>query len=70
MGRWRVLFFVLILKNLMRQLVRAGPTMIGIAIGITTVVAPSVITDGVKESPAEPTADRWMGAERSGGLTS
>ena len=43
-------FLALIIKNLVRQPVRAGLTMFGIAIGITTVVALGVVTEGIKES--------------------
>ena len=46
-------FFSLIVKNLIRQPVRAGLTMFGIAIGITTVVALGVITEGVKEAAGQ-----------------
>jgi putative ABC transport system permease protein len=46
-------FITLILKNLARQPVRAGLTMLGIAIGITTVVALGVITEGLKASAGQ-----------------
>ncbi|HET9545612.1 MAG TPA: ABC transporter permease [Gaiellaceae bacterium] len=43
-------FAGLIVKNLFRQRVRTGLTVLGIAIGITTVVALGVITAGFKEA--------------------
>ncbi len=46
-------FFMLVLKNLARQPVRAGLTMLGIAIGITTVVALGIITEGLKASAGQ-----------------
>lgn len=46
-------FLALILKNLVRQKTRAGLTMLGIGIGITTVVALGVITGGLKTSSGE-----------------
>lgn len=46
-------FFALILKNLVRQKTRAGLTMLGIGIGITTVVALGVITGGLKTTTGE-----------------
>lgn len=43
-------FAALVLKNLMRQRVRALLTLLGISIGITTVVALGAITAGLKET--------------------
>lgn len=41
-------FIALILKNLVRQPVRTGLTVLGISIGITTVVALGVVTESMK----------------------
>jgi putative ABC transport system permease protein len=49
----RMSFLTMILKNLVRQRVRAALTMLGIAIGITTVVALGVITEGLKASAGQ-----------------
>ncbi|HET7737823.1 MAG TPA: ABC transporter permease [Tepidiformaceae bacterium] len=46
-------FWMLILKNLLRQPVRAGLTLLGISIGITTVVALGVITAGLEATAAD-----------------
>src|SRR3989337_372699 len=46
-------FIALILKNLLRQRVRTGCTVLGISLGITTVVALGVITSGFKATAAE-----------------
>src|SRR3990170_1513181 len=46
-------FIALILKNLLRQRVRTGLTVLGISLGITTVVALGVITSGFKATAAE-----------------
>jgi putative ABC transport system permease protein len=46
-------FWMLILKNLLRQPVRAGLTLLGISIGITTVVALGVITSGLEATAAD-----------------
>ncbi len=46
-------FIALIFKNLVRQRVRTGLTVLGISIGITTVVALGVVTEGLKASSAE-----------------
>jgi len=46
-------FLSLILKNLLRQRVRTILTVIGISIGITTVVALGVITDSLKATAGE-----------------
>jgi len=43
-------FFLLILSNLMRQKIRTGLTILGISIGITTVIALGVITHSVRSS--------------------
>ncbi len=48
-----MLFILLILKTLVRQRIRTGLTVVGISIGITTVVALGVITAGFKETTAE-----------------
>lgn len=42
-------FFLLILSNLMRQKIRTGLTVLGISIGITTVVALGVLTNSARE---------------------
>jgi putative ABC transport system permease protein len=42
-------FISLLLKNLVRQRVRTGLTVLGICVGITTVVALGVITSGLKD---------------------
>ena len=52
-------FFALVLKNLTRQRTRAVLTVLGIGIGITTVVALGVITGGFRETA--------QGLLRSGG---
>lgn len=41
-------FAALVVKNLLRQRVRAGLTLIGISLGIATIVALGVITSGLK----------------------
>ncbi len=46
-------FLTLILKNLFRQPVRTGLTVLGISIGITTVVALGVVTNSLKASAGE-----------------
>ncbi len=46
-------FLSLIVKNLLRQPVRTGLTVLGISIGITTVVALGVITAGLKSTSGE-----------------
>ena len=46
-------FLGLLLKNLIRQPVRTGLTLLGISLGITTVVALGVITGGLKASVGE-----------------
>lgn len=46
-------FSALVLKNLFRQRVRTALTMLGIAVGITTVVALGVVTSGLKAAMAE-----------------
>ena len=46
-------FFALILKNLVRQRVRTVLTVLGISIGITTVVALGVITESLKGTAGE-----------------
>jgi putative ABC transport system permease protein len=46
-------FLVLVLKNLARRPVRTGLTLLGISLGITTVVALGVVTSGLKESSGE-----------------
>ena len=46
-------FLELILKNIIRQRIRTGLTVLGISLGITTVVALGVVTESLKESSAE-----------------
>jgi putative ABC transport system permease protein len=46
-------FAALILKNLFRQKVRTLLTVLGIAVGITTVVALGVVTEGMKQTSGE-----------------
>jgi len=46
-------FIALILKNLFRQRVRTGLTVLGISMGITTVVALGVVTNSLKQSIGE-----------------
>lgn len=46
-------FIALIFKNLSRQRVRTGLTVLGISIGITTVVALGVVTDSLKSTAGE-----------------
>ena len=46
-------FGALVLRNLLRQPTRMSLTVLGIAIGIATVVALGVITGGLKASSAE-----------------
>ena len=48
-----VTFFALVLRNLLRQPLRAGLTILGISVGITTVVALGVITGSVRSSAAQ-----------------
>jgi putative ABC transport system permease protein len=46
-------FFALIFKNLVRQRIRTGLTVLGISLGITTVVALGVVTNSFKKSAGE-----------------
>ena len=46
-------FIALIIKNLVRQRIRTGLTVLGISIGITTVVALGVVTHSFKQSAGE-----------------
>jgi putative ABC transport system permease protein len=46
-------FIALIIKNLVRQRIRTGLTILGISMGITTVVALGVVTSSLKESAGE-----------------
>ncbi|HEU4760411.1 MAG TPA: ABC transporter permease [Dehalococcoidia bacterium] len=46
-------FIALIVKNLVRQRVRTGLTVLGISIGITTVVALGVVTNSLKSASGE-----------------
>ena len=46
-------FIALIFKNLFRQRVRTGLTVLGISLGITTVVAMGVVTNSLKQSIGE-----------------
>ena len=46
-------FVALILKNLVRQRIRTGLTVLGISIGITTVVALGVVTTSFKQSAGQ-----------------
>lgn len=46
-------FLALIIKNLIRQRVRTALTVLGISIGITTVVALGVVTDSLKATSGE-----------------
>jgi putative ABC transport system permease protein len=46
-------FITLVLKNLMRQRTRTILTVVGISIGITTVVALTVVADGLKTSAGQ-----------------
>lgn len=46
-------FLALVFKNLVRQRIRTGLTVLGISLGITTVVALGVITNSFKNSAAE-----------------
>jgi putative ABC transport system permease protein len=46
-------FLSLVFKNLVRQRVRTGLTVLGISIGITTVVALGVVTDSLKATSGE-----------------
>ena len=46
-------FLALIVKNLVRQRIRTGLTVLGISIGITTVVALGVVTNSFKESAGQ-----------------
>ena len=46
-------FVALIIKNLVRQRIRSGLTILGISMGITTVVALGVVTSSLKESAGE-----------------
>ncbi|HSP74510.1 MAG TPA: hypothetical protein VLN26_19225, partial [Gaiellaceae bacterium] len=43
-------FAALALRNLVRQRVRTGLTVLGIAVGITTVVALGVVTGGLRDT--------------------
>jgi putative ABC transport system permease protein len=46
-------FIALIIKNLVRQRIRTGLTVLGISMGITTVVALGVVTSSLKKSAGE-----------------
>lgn len=46
-------FFALVVRNLLRQRARSALTMLGIAVGIMTVVALGVIVDGLMNSAGE-----------------
>lgn len=46
-------FIALILKNIVRQRIRTGLTVLGISLGITTVVALGVVTESLKASSGE-----------------
>lgn len=46
-------FIALIVKNLFRQRVRTGLTVLGISLGITTVVALGVVTESLKSTAGE-----------------
>ena len=46
-------FAALVLKNLFRQKIRTMLTVLGIAVGITTVVALGVVTEGMKQTSGE-----------------
>jgi putative ABC transport system permease protein len=46
-------FLELILKNIIRQRIRTGLTVLGISLGITTVVALGVVTESLKASSGE-----------------
>src|SRR3990172_10644384 len=46
-------FAALIFKNLFRQPVRTGLTVLGISLGITTVVALGVVTNSLKSASSE-----------------
>jgi putative ABC transport system permease protein len=48
-----VSFSTLVLKNLLRQRTRTALTLLGISVGIATVVALGVITEGLKSSSSE-----------------
>lgn len=48
-----VSFTILVLKNLLRQRTRSALTILGIAVGITTVVALGVIADGLKSTSGQ-----------------
>jgi putative ABC transport system permease protein len=48
-----VSFLELILKNIIRQRIRTGLTVLGISLGITTVVALGVVTESLKASSGE-----------------
>jgi putative ABC transport system permease protein len=48
-----VTFLSLVVKNIIRQRVRTGLTVLGISLGITTVVALGVITESLKASSGE-----------------
>lgn len=50
---WALSFLTLTLKNLLRQRVRSALTVLGIAIGVTTVVALGVITAGLRSASGE-----------------
>lgn len=66
-------FAVLVLKNLWRRPIRTGLTMVGISLGITTVVAMGVVTGSLKESAGEVVnlgeADFMVAQEGSADLT-
>jgi putative ABC transport system permease protein len=46
-------FISLVLKNLLRQRIRTGLTVLGISVGITTVVALGVVTNSLKATAGE-----------------
>ena len=66
-------FVALILKNLLRQRVRTSLTVLGISLGITTVVAMGVVTNSLKSSIGEIIvlggADFMVGEEVPAGRT-
>jgi putative ABC transport system permease protein len=43
-------FFSLVMRNLFRQRIRTLLTVLGISVGITTVVALGVVTEGMKQT--------------------
>jgi putative ABC transport system permease protein len=66
-------FVALIVKNLFRQRVRTALTILGISIGITTVVALGVVTEGMKSTLGDMTqfggSDFLVGQKGSADLT-